>query len=47
MGDFDLNFFFNRGRHPVKLPKNKAIDNSPSADGRDQAGLKKSPMTPA
>src|SRR4029077_19800477 len=37
MGDFELNFLFNRGRHPVKLPKNRAIHKPPSADGRDQS----------
>src|SRR6202035_2859059 len=30
MGDFEMNFLFNLGRHPVKLPENKAIDNSAS-----------------
>src|SRR6266487_1192645 len=37
MCDFDLNFVFNLGRHSVKLRENKAIHNSPSADGRDQS----------
>jgi len=25
MSDFELNFLFNLGRHPVKLPENKTI----------------------
>ena len=37
MRDFDLNYVFNLGRHSVKLRENKAIHNSPSADGRDQS----------
>ena len=42
MRDLDLNFLFNLGRHSVKLRENKAIDNSPSADGPDQSKLSSS-----
>ena len=42
MRDLDLNFLFNLGRHSVKLRENKAIHNSPSADGLDQSKLSSS-----
>jgi hypothetical protein len=37
MRDFEFNFLFNRSRHPVKLPKNRAIHNPLATDGRDQS----------
>src|SRR5438445_9953439 len=47
MRDFELNFLFNRGRHPVKLPENKVIDNSSSRRwSRAKLAIEKSPMTP-
>ena len=36
MRDFELNFLFNLGGHPVTLRENKAIDNSLPADHREQ-----------